>query len=89
MLRPGLEIAELVWGGPDWAAIRLHGDKREILLVNPETLRLSAVPLDTAGKRVIRITAEPGTRHLHALADDGTVLKYQLPENPVPEPLAP
>jgi len=85
----GLEIAELVWGGPDWAAIRLHGGKREILLVNPETLRLSAVPLDTAGKRVIRITAEPGTRHLHALADDGTVLKYQLPENPVPEPLAP
>ena len=79
----GVEIAELVWGAPDWAAIRLHGDKREIFLVNPQTLEVSALPLDTAGKRVTRICPQPGSSRLHALADDGTVLIYQVPENPV------
>jgi len=85
----GLEIAELVWGAPDWAAIRLLGDKREILLVNPETLHLSTIPLDTRGKRVVRVATQPGSHRLHALADDGTVLEYHLPENPVPEPAKP
>jgi hypothetical protein len=82
-LETGLEIAELVWGGPDWAAIRLHGDKRYILLVDPFSLSVSTVPLDTLGKKVIKMAAGASTGKLWVLAEDGTVMVYRLPANPV------
>jgi hypothetical protein len=78
-----LEIAELVWGGPDWAAIRLHGDKRDILLVDPFSLSVATVPLDTLGKKVIKMAAGASTGKLWVLAEDGTVMVYRLPANPV------
>lgn len=78
-----LEIAELVWAAPRCAAIRLHGGNRDILLVDPFSLSVSTVPLDTLGKKPIKMAADASTGKLWVLAEDGTVMVYRLPANPL------